>query len=165
MDARVLARVALRVLGVYFIAQGIFLLPGFLNVAIQATPSDTFQTYTPLLVLAVLSQFIVGALLWVLASRVATWIVRDAEGGTPASPVTAEALQTIAYVSLGAVLLVSALPRIFGILFAATMQGNPSYVLLRGEDFFTAVGVAILGMALSFGGRYFTRFLKRIRSS
>lgn len=145
---------------------GILLVPDFLSVGTQVKPSDSAHTSTLFLflVLAGLAPFIVGALLWILAPRIAKWTLGNSEASVPASPVTPEELQTIAYVSLGAVLLVSTLPRIIGILIAALKDGNPGYVLLRAEDFFTAVGVAILGMALSFGGRFFTRLLKRLRS-
>lgn len=165
MDARVLAKLALRVFAIYIIAQGILILPGLLDIAVQAKPSDPILSYPLFLVLATVAPFVTGALLWSLAPRVATWILREAEASIPASPVTSEALQIIAFVTLGAVLLVNTLPRIVGILFAAITTKDLGYVILRGEDFFTAVGVAVLGLALSLGGAFFTRLVRRLRES
>jgi hypothetical protein len=163
MDARTLSKLALRVLSVYILAQGFMILPGLLDVAVMGTPQGGIPYGTLWLVLAMLMPFAVGLLIWGISPWVADLAVGSRESGTSVSPLAAETLQVIAFVTIGSGILIIELPRAAGILYEAAFYKDAGYVLLRGEDFFVAIATIILSMALILGGKYFTTLIRRLR--
>lgn len=164
MDVRELAKVALRVLSVYILAQALIVLPGLLDVAVEGTPQGGIP-YGPLwLTLAMVIPFVVGLLVWILAARIARWIGAAEEGSTATSPLTADTLQVLAFVTLGVLFVVKELPQAAAILYEAAFFKDAGYVLLRGEDFFVALVGTVLGMALILGSRFWMQLIRRWRA-
>lgn len=160
MDARLLTKIALRVLAVFMVATGIMGLP---QLAVMDMQSDVVVSALLLAAVVMTSMpLLIGLILWALAPRVAGWIVGKSDTAPATSPVTAADIQAIAFVTLGLILAIQAGSYLIGVVIMLMASDVPTS--LRNSYVVPAeVAKLILGLALVFGAKGFTRFLRWFR--
>lgn len=161
MDAKLLAKIALRVVAVFMIAMGIMALP---QIAGMNDPSRaSFSALTLIIVLMEAGPVLVGIVLWFLAPILADWMVGDAQPPATAGALDAQTLQAIAFATVGLVVTIQAGAYIAGIGVTAMTSPNDFQVFLHSYVFAAQIIKLVLGLALLVGARAFSRLLLRLR--
>lgn len=167
MDARLLAKIALRVLAVYMISIGILELPQIatMNIASQDVGTLIFFTFMFMEV----APFALGVTLWLLAPRIGDWMVGKSVAAAPAKSVSTADLQTIAFVTIGLLIAIQAGAYIIGVIYSSLLiaswpdEANRYPSLFRNPMFGAQIAKLVLGLALLFGAKFFTRLFRRFR--
>ncbi|HEY1772673.1 MAG TPA: hypothetical protein VGH91_05715 [Gammaproteobacteria bacterium] len=164
MDARLLAKLLLRILAVYTVAEGVMQFAALSD--IESRVSDPQKE---LLIVVALSVLMTAVALWFLAPALARWAVGKSTISTGNLPIGAANLQSIGFACIGMLIVVQALPplvlRIFEsatILASRTSNQDPS-TLITSAYFYTDLFKLTLGIVLLFGAGFFTRAFRRFR--
>lgn len=165
MDAKLLAKIALRVLAVYMIAKGIMELPALMTVPVYASDAHYAGPDFLWIFAAVLSPLIIGLGLWFLATRAANWVVGSGENADVPMEVSGATLLAVAFISIGVVFVVQSLPNVLGLIYASEEPSNgaqgPSVFYSR--YFLSECIRLILGLVLMAGTRNLVRLFHRFR--
>lgn len=167
MDAKLLAKIALRVLAVYIISIGILELPQIatMNIASQDVGTLIFFTF----IFMDIAPFALGVTIWLLAPRIGGWIVGKSVSAVPAKSVSTADLQTIAFVTIGLLIAIQASAYIIGVIYSSLLiatwpGGHDKYPPLFLSPMFGAqIAKLVLGLALLFGAKFFTQLFRRFR--
>ncbi len=165
MNAKTLSKIALRVLAVFFIFEGIGNLP-MLAMSINSYGSSVKVEWFPFWESAVLvAPIILGIVVWLLASTIAAWMVDYNDTGESAPPIDAFTLQVIALVTLGIFFIIQCVPNIAGTLyvFLATPANQLQTPLLHNDYLLEEALKLILAIVLVLGAGFFTRLFRRLR--
>lgn len=160
MDARLLTKIALRVLAVFMVATGIMGLP---QLAMMDMRSDVVVSALLLIAAIMITMpLLIGPILWVLAPRLAGWIVGKGDAVPAAGSVAAADIQAIAFVTLGLIIAIQAGSYVIGVIYVLMTSDIPTS-LTNNYVLPAQIAKLILGLALVFGAKGFTRFLRRFR--
>jgi len=165
MDAKMIAKIALRVLATYIVATGIMGLPQLLS--IPQRNDDTFFLFVFIFFLfLVVAPLIVGVALWMLAPKMAGWAVGKVDPATSDNPVKATDLQAMAFMTVGLIFTMQAAWYIAGIVYATVLEStspgnNPS--LYHTPGFYSQIAKLVFGIVLIVGAKSLTRLFQRFR--
>jgi len=166
MNLKSLSKIALRVLAVFFIFEGIGNLP-MLAQSISYYGSTVTVKWFPLWESAVLlAPIVLGVIVWILAGAIAAKMV-DRNGNDESTiQLDAFTLQTMAFVTLGIFFIIQCVPNIAGTLYisltATAAQHQPP--LLDNYYFLEEVFKLILAVVLVVSARFFTRLFRHLRA-
>lgn len=167
MDAKLLAKIALRVLAVYIVSIGILELPQIatMNIASQDVGTLIFFTF----IFMDVAPFALGVTLWLLAPRIGGWIVGKSSSPAPAKSLGMAELQIIAFVTVGLVIAIQAAASLLGVIYSSLLVAswpdvsNKYPSLFLTPMFGAQVAKLVLGLALLFGAKFFTQLFRRFR--
>ena len=162
MDAKTLAKVGLRILAVYFIAEGIVQVWAFLSLRIAWSSTTTFKHTSILIIFAVLSPALVGILLWLVAPAAGRWAAGREAHEKSAIPLNAQTLLDIGLIAIGVSLFCAAVIAALGSIYSTLASEQPR-ALLQDDYVLSQMVQAALGVALILGARFFTRLFYRLR--
>lgn len=158
MDAKLFGQVALRVLAVYVFALGLMALPNLYQVLHDHVVPEEPRLDYRLFATALTLPLVIGLLIWVSAPLLSRWMVSGAKESSLAEPLGVNHLQTVALTTLGLIL---------------AYHGVSSLVIYVAEGALDSAGFSTillgyviqlsLGIALILGGKFFTRWFKRLR--
>lgn len=161
MDAKLLAKLALRVLALFMIATGVMALPQIGTLDNQN--GSSFSLLAATLVVMDAGPVLVGIALWFLAPILADWMVGEADSPARAKAVDADTLQTIAFATVGLVVAIQAGSYLAGIFLTAATLPNDFQAFLHSYIFVAQLVKLVLGLALLVGAQFFSRLLLRLR--
>lgn len=165
MDAKLLAKIALRVLAVYIIAKGIMALPELMELPIYTGDAHYAGPSFLWIFAAVISPLIIGLFLWLIAPRAAHWIVGDVGKANLSMAVSGATLLTVAFISVGVTFVVLSLPNILGLIYISqdpsTARIGPD--VFRSRYFFTETIRLFLGLLLIVGTKNLVRLFTIFR--
>jgi hypothetical protein len=165
MNAKSLSKIALRVLAVFFIFEGIGNLP-MLARSISSYGSSVNVEWFPFWESAVLvAPILLGIVVWVLAGTITAWMIDHNDTGESTRPIDASTLQAIALVTLGIFFIIQCIPNIAGALYVALAApaNQPQTPLLHNGYLLEEALKLILAIVLVLGARFFTKLFRRLR--
>ncbi len=170
MDARKTTSLALKLIGIYILVERLDYLWMYAQIFYASRfgyPPGGETTVVRLLMLGtLLVYFIVCILLIVKSDVIARWLVSESDNAEVTTGLDADTLQTIAFVTIGVVLLAAAIPRF--------VQFCASYLFLKSEtgisypNYGQLVGPAVqaaIGAALFLGAEGLVRIWHRLRTT
>ena len=168
MNATLLTKITLRVLAVFLVGLGFWLLPDYFIATYNSIPPNSFKADTASWLQLVFNPAVYGLIIWLLAPRLARLAVgKEASGASaPADP---GAWQTAGLTVLGVYLIVENIPVILGLVIEFLGNGPGTQTWVGGTmtslaDHLTVAGARlILGVVLVLGAAYFTRLFRRLR--
>lgn len=162
-----LARIAVRLVAIYFLSQGLIQLPGLLVLPrlAETVMGGTFSQLQ--VVLASILPLVVGLALWIGAPPIGRLVVGTVDEDE--RPATAFEIQAIAVSTAGLILLFSAVPGLVSYFYIAVVQAPEFGGVRRYNDgvFGMLLGTGlqvILAVLLILGARFWSRALWRIRT-
>lgn len=161
MDARLAAKIAVRVLALWIAAHGILPLPQVADAVIQH--GDAVSALVIPLLLLELGPLIVAVTLWIFSPKIAIWMVGKADGTSSSESPSADNLQTAAFATVGLVLAILAASYIVGILAMSVTSPTDFYSLMHTYVFYEQFTKLVLGLAFMLGAGFFTRLFRRLR--
>src|SRR5579864_2837474 len=123
MDAKMLAKIALRVLAVYTVVTVIDSLFSLIRFVGDKQLLDFESLW---LLLSFITPLVVGLLLWRLAPGLASRTTDDAGAEKTGASFSATELQTIAFVTLGVFILIQSIAVIMGTIYSAIADAQPA---------------------------------------
>lgn len=165
MDAKLLAKIALRVLAVYIIARGIMELPGLLTVRMYTGDAQFGGADFLWIFAAIISPLIIGLCLWFLAPRAAYWVVGSGEKADLPMAVSGATLLAVAFISIGVAFVVQSLPNVLGFIYASQEPSNAALgpSVFYSRYFLSEVIRLLLGLLLMVGSKNLVRLFRRFR--
>lgn len=168
MEAKLLAKIVLRLLAVYLIARGLMFLPEFFTVPFNSASGQYISGFDPhlLLIMTLAAPIIAGIILWIIASLIANWMVGT--GGTKLSSAFSRELQAIAISTAGLIIAIFSIPNIVG-WFLRFFENSYYNGIHRIYDpatsayFIAAILQFLLGLFLILGVRFWVRLLRSAR--
>ena len=170
MNPIVFANIALKVVAVYVITQGIMQLPNIV-ILLQWHESPTNNNDQILsasaIVAAILSPLIIGTVLWLISGKLSNFIIKGLEHSESDS-ITVSHIQAVAISTIGLILLVLALPE----LISSITQLFGNMEIINNEKvfdinilsyFIASVIKVILGFSLVVGVSGWAKLLNNIR--
>jgi hypothetical protein len=161
MDAKLVSKVAIRVLALFLIGIGMMSLP---EIAVsngnQGTSLDVFGM--PLLLLEA-GPFLSGIALWFLAPVLADWMVGKAEPSASGPALDAANLQTVAFAIVGLVFSIQAASYLLGMLAVCEATPGAFQQFVHSFVLYAQLARLVFGLTLLFGARFFTQLLRRFR--
>lgn len=164
MDAKLLAKVALRVMGLYFILEGTSNLPLLANAGSLMGDEVQINSGVIWMVATVIAPIVLGLIVWFAAQPLAARVVGAQDGQESAGKPDPFNLQVLAFTMIGVFIIINDLPRISGILYVAVSNptafaGAPSFI----EGLVMSSIKVVLGFALIAGAGFFTELFRRFR--
>lgn len=165
MNAKSVSKIALRVLAVFFIFEGIGNLP-MLAGSISHYGSTVAFKWVPLWESTVLiAPIVLGVIVWSFAERIANWMVNRTDTGEPAVQLDASNFQTIAFVTLGIFFLIQCVPNIAGIVYMSLTVSVAQQLppLWQNLYFVEEILKLVLAAILVLRARFLTQLFVRLR--
>lgn len=168
MDANLLTKISLRVLAVFLVGLGFWLLPDYFIAADDSIPPNSFKGDTATYLTFVFNPAVYGVLVWFLSPYVAKLAVGKEAVEAPASADPA-AWQTAGLTVLGVFFIVQNVPVMLGLAVEFLRKGPGAMNWVDGnmtglaDHLIVAVARLLLGIVLVFGAGYFTRLFRRFR--
>lgn len=170
MTARLLGKIALRLLAVYLIARGISVLPDVYAIPIQFGDKSSlgFNPYF-LFIIPICALLIAGIVLWAMAPLISDWMVGTSVVSTQMSLANVEEIQRVAIGTAGLIIAIIAIPQVVSWLIRTV---EDLYLLKTQQIIFgshnwaylvAALLQLLLGLLLIFGTRSLARLLRRAR--
>lgn len=121
MAPTTLSQIAVRVVAIYVIAQGIMYLPSIHSVMLYGSNrTGVDESAFSLIIAAIFGPMIVGLVLWAAAPTISKWIVVGAEeDAAEQAPFTLRQLQAVVISTAGLVIVFLSLPGFISLLFQA----------------------------------------------
>lgn len=165
MDAKLLAKIALRVLAVYIIAKGITELPELMTVQVYAGDAHYAGPDFLWIFSAVISPLIIGLCLWFLAPRAANWVVGSAGNADLSMKVSGATLLAVAFISIGVAFVVQSLPNVLGLIYVSQEPsgGAQGPSVFYSRYFLSECIRLVLGLVLMIGTKNLVRLFRRFR--
>jgi len=168
MDAKLLAKISLRVLAVFLVGLGFWLLPDYFMVAYNSIPPNSFKGDTASWLQIIFNPAVYGLIIWFLAPRLAKLAVGKEAVDAPA-PADPAAWQTAGLTVLGVYFIVQNAPLILGLVIEFQGNGPGTSTWVEGSmtslaDHLTvAAARLLLGIVLVFGAGFFVQLFRRFR--
>jgi hypothetical protein len=165
MNAKSLSKIALRVLAVFFIFEGVGNLPMLAGITSYYGSTVNVRWY-PFWESAVLvAPIVLGIMVWIFADTIAARMIDSSDVEEQSMPIDASNLQTIALVTLGIFIIIQCIPNIAGTLYVslAAPANKLQTPLLYNDYLLEEVLKLILAIVLVSGAGFFTRFFRRLR--
>ena len=161
MDAKLLAKAALRVLAVFMFATGIMALPQLASMNYLPDMAEFVSLITATVMLG--APLLIGLVIWMLAPRIAGWVVGKVDAASAPVPADAANIQAIAFVTVGMVLAIQAGSYVLAVIYVLFTSPEMSGSLAHSYVLPAQIAKLVLGLVLLGGARIFTRLLQRVR--
>ncbi|HEV2332033.1 MAG TPA: hypothetical protein VGV16_02635 [Gammaproteobacteria bacterium] len=169
MNARLLGKIGLRILAVYLVGLGFWLLPQYFMFVHDKLPDHSVTANLDYYLELIFNPTVFGLILWFLAPRIAKWSLDKQESAAPASTDAAD-WQTVGFTVLGVYFVLVNLPAVLSLLIVLTghglddqIQQDGAYAAV-GDHLIVSIGRLLLGAVLVLGAGYFTRLFRRFRA-
>jgi len=169
MEPYLLARIAVRIVAIYVIAQGIMYLPSMYTALSYSGASYEFDvSAVAVIIAAIFGPLIVGIILWVVAPAVSKSIIGDVNNRKVEAGATIDQYQAVAISTAGLVIVFISLPGFISLLVQAfggsyEFEGQKTFdinVVAR----LLASGLKVLfGVLLVLGVRFWVQLLHRFK--
>ena len=154
MDARSFAQVALRLLAVFMIIMGLVGLPAVvLALKDSSVPLDS-KIDVRLYIASLLFPMILGVGIWMIAPKLARWMVGKSEASGSFLLLDVTRFQTVAFVVLGAWLAIKTLSQV--LVFAANAEWSDPFVWQQVVEL-------VLSLCLIAGAKSLARLAQKVR--
>lgn len=164
MNKREVASLACKILGLYMIIQGINVLANVLSV-LAVTPEQWGSGSSISILIPFLLFFILGVLLWFLADKLSSIMVKDEGQLIDSFQMKTSDLQGILFSVIGLSLIGNALPKLLSTLTNMyTMRDVPNMIPRSLPGAVGAITQVILGAIAFLGSSGLVNVLKKIRS-
>ena len=111
MQATLLAKISIRIVAIYLVAQGVLQSTSISSVFLNSLSADvTLAKISLLYIVMILFPLLFGLALWLVADKLAALIVGKAGGEALSVPVKSHQLQSVALGTVGLVMMFTALP-------------------------------------------------------
>jgi len=171
MEPTTLAKIAVRVVAIYLVVQGIAQTPGIIPLFTYSSfeGSESVQIMT-VLVLVILFPLIVGTFLWLASEKLSRAIVGGGVESDSSSSIDASHIQAVAISTIGLIVLFLALPQLAG----SVIQLFGSSNIIDGERVFNATAISylvinsmelLLGLCLVVGANFWVKVLNNFREA
>ena len=168
MNPILLATIAIKVVAIYLISQGIVQVPGVVAVLqYQSLPVDSTDEMLAIYLAAILSPLLFGWILWFLAPTLSRVIVKKTDCSQDIELTTGH-IQSISIATVGFILVIMSIPPLIG----TSTQLFGSMDIVNDERVFNinllsyvlaALTKIILGLGLILGATGWARLLNKIR--
>ena len=169
MEPILLAKISIRIVAIYLMAQGIIQVPGIATVL--SYPSAQGSTSLQIILaisFAIITPLIFGVFLWVISNKLSTWVVGGSYNTESENELNSAQLQAIAFCTIGLVIMFMTIPSLVGQIIQ--LYSNPD--IFDGDRAFNTIAVSnivatslkvFLGLLLVLGTKFWVRLLHNFR--
>ena len=170
MTSTDLARIVIKGLAIFLIAQGLIQIPNLvISLQYSEPPSNQGYQFQTLLTMITFTPLIAGIVLWFFADKLAGIIVGDVEP-SPTDSATANEIQAVAMSSIGLLILVLSIPRMVSLVIqlsanTGSMDSTGNLFVVLSAELASEIIKFILAVSLILGISGWLKLLRRLRGA
>jgi hypothetical protein len=168
MEPNILARIAVRIVAIYIIAQGMMYLPSIYTVMLYNDGRSGIDVAGIVAVIAaIFGPLVVGVVLWLVAPALSRWIVGAIESGEGSSATSGQ-IQAVAISTAGLIIVFISLPGFISLLVqtfggAYEFEGQRIFSINTVANLLASGLKVLFGVLLILGVRFWIRLLHRFK--